>query len=375
LERKKIALTNPGSDYAQTEELVKYCPEIDVKFEFKEPFLHMNLPECGDVVKPRFILYYKKNHCELDPLNLPNEKTTKCAKKILKSKQITTVVAMTHGFTNNIKSEWMKNLTNEILKSDPKVAVLKVGWGHGSGALPKRKILYYYQAASNTRYVGAVIGRVMEELKKLAKKDFSRDIAFHCIGHSLGAHVCGFVGKHIKQHTDYKLRRISGLDPAGPLFTTDVPFPFSKKNVSEGSRLNKDDASIVDILHTDGKRTDSTLFQYGTMVQLGDIDFYAGGDDQFGHEQPGCRKAFGVMDVAGCSHQRAPQLYIESVHTRCPAFKKCDDINSIPHECDEIKKSSLEFKPKMGYFLDGDFSDAIYTVSTTEEKPFCSETQ
>ena len=33
--------------------LSRTCPEIDWTFYYKSPFLHMNLPECGDVIKPR----------------------------------------------------------------------------------------------------------------------------------------------------------------------------------------------------------------------------------------------------------------------------------------------------------------------------------
>ncbi len=48
----------------------------------------------------------------------------------------------------------------------------------------------------------------------------------HCVGHSLGAHVCGFAGKKVK------LDRITGLDPAGPLF----------RNQPAEARLDKADA-------------------------------------------------------------------------------------------------------------------------------------
>lgn len=77
----------------------------------------------------------------------------------------------------------------------------------------------------------------------------------HCIGHSLGAHVCAFTGKHLEADEDVKVKafdRLSGLDPAGPLFANDVPYPFNFLNISSAARLNPNDAKLVDVIHTDG---------------------------------------------------------------------------------------------------------------------------
>ena len=51
----------------------------------------------------------------------------------------------------------------------------------------------YKQAATNTPVVGNVIG----ELVKYIKSDFAESISYttYCIGVSLGAHNCGFIGK------------------------------------------------------------------------------------------------------------------------------------------------------------------------------------
>ena len=46
--------------------------------------------------------------------------------------------------------------------------------------------------------------------------------------------------------------RISAMDPAGPLFFNDVPYPFNGLNVTSASRLDRTDAKMVDVIHTDG---------------------------------------------------------------------------------------------------------------------------
>ena len=64
---------------------------------------------------------------------------------------------------------------------------------------------------------------------------------FHIIGHSLGAHIAGYTGEYIQQMTEEKIGRISGLDPAGPMFQ-DMPTFV---------RLDPSDAQFVDVIHTD----------------------------------------------------------------------------------------------------------------------------
>lgn len=65
----------------------------------------------------------------------------------------------------------------------------------------------------------------------------------HLIGHSLGAHLAGFIGTWVKDHLNETVGRISGLDPAQPHF----------QEVPPDGRLGFEDANFVDIIHTDAR--------------------------------------------------------------------------------------------------------------------------
>lgn len=112
-----------------------------------------------------------------------------------------------------------------------------------------------------------------------------------CVGHSLGAHICGMVSKHLtsKQHkiigNDVKqiipltalknadffsFISFSGLDPARPLI---------EQHASHDYRLTRDDADVVQIIHTNA----------GTLGQVsftGSLDLCING----GRLQPFCRR-------------------------------------------------------------------------------------
>ncbi|KAL3869624.1 hypothetical protein ACJMK2_042289 [Sinanodonta woodiana] len=74
----------------------------------------------------------------------------------------------------------------------------------------------------------------MKILNKVANGNYYARM--HLIGHSLGAHVAGYTGRNMK-----RAGRITGLDPAGPLFEGTDP----------KVRLDPSDADFVDVIHTD----------------------------------------------------------------------------------------------------------------------------
>ena len=71
----------------------------------------------------------------------------------------------------------------------------------------------------------------------------------HLIGHSLGAHMAGYIAKEIQSSGNGTMYRITGLDPAGPGF--DFPESWYEKydNLTE-THLWHTDATFVDVIHT-----------------------------------------------------------------------------------------------------------------------------
>lgn len=85
------------------------------------------------------------------------------------------------------------------------------------------------------RLIGKQLAILIENLRKYKGLDLSR---VHIIGFSLGAHVSGFAGAELPG-----LSRITGLDPAGPLFESQHP----------KARLDSTDANFIDVIHSNGE--------------------------------------------------------------------------------------------------------------------------
>lgn len=113
-----------------------------------------------------------------------------------------------------------------------------------------------------------------------------------------------------------KLRKIVGLDPAGPLFS------FKKAD----ERLSENDARYVEVIHT-------SAGQLGFAAPLGMASFYPNG----GNSQPGC-----VRDFSGtCSHGRSYRLFTESLYS---------DIHFYSLQCesmDDAQKGSCHLVGKL----------------------------
>ncbi|CAL8116609.1 unnamed protein product [Orchesella dallaii] len=218
-----------------------------------------------------------------------------------------------HGLTSDIhksakeliRGQYMFKLGETYIQAqNPNVIV--VDWT----PLSKEPRLLYYEAVSSTRYAGEAVAEFLIELMN-QKVIFSwKDV--HIIGHSLGSHVAGVAGFQIYKQTNSKVGRITGLDPAGPLFDF---FGFLPLDTSKA--LDKSDADFVDILHCNMGSVVTTLGgALGSTVVAGSVDFYPNGG-----ERQENRCTFNQDQFMACSHQTSVKYFIESINNpvlACP---------------------------------------------------------
>lgn len=164
------------------------------------------------------------------------------------------------------------------------------------------------------------------------------------IGHSLGAHVAGHVGKaskgllneiignHLLQNRqslnnlqNYKALISVGLDPAGPYFDT------------MGTGLYHTDAVHVLVLHTSR--------DFGTLLSRGDIDYYASKDRIV---QPGCETA---VYKPGCSHDKCLYIYNAALYpnNKIIAVKCSSQADTVQFGESSIKTGEYCFEAEACY--------------------------
>uniref|UniRef100_A0A6G1SK13 Lipase member H n=1 Tax=Aceria tosichella TaxID=561515 RepID=A0A6G1SK13_9ACAR len=195
------------------------------------------------------------------------------------------------GFRRNSSSDRHRGQTGGRT-SPVKHNLFIINWNYAARGI------IYPRAVANIPIVASYVTRFINE--KLIDEAHVEPRRIQLIGHSLGAHLAGFIGKNTRS----KVGRIYGLDPAGPCFgTISGPlYPASK-------RLAPNDAEEVITI-----QTNSALL--GIERPLGKYSVYVEG----GANQPGC-KSSGVLrslgtltwdggdfDTVACSHSRAPNL-------------------------------------------------------------------
>ncbi|XP_033869215.3 endothelial lipase-like [Acipenser ruthenus] len=201
-------------------------------------------------------------------------------------------ILVIHGWTmSGMFEKWLQKLVSAIQEREKEANVLVVDWINLAHQV-------YPDAVNHTKTVGHDIAKFLEWLKDELNLPLQN---VHMIGYSLGAHVAGYAGNYVNG----TIGRITGLDPAGPMF----------EGVDSDSRLSPDDADFVDVLHTYTR--EALGVSIGIQQPVGHIDIYPNGGDS----QPGC----GLSDILGtmayrgfgeavkCEHERSVYLFIDSL--------------------------------------------------------------
>lgn len=191
-----------------------------------------------------FLLYkkgFKKEPITLNSYNVNDMLNTNYSYKFI-----------IHGWTHNGTEKWIQEMAAAFHEIGD-FNVIAVDWG-------KIASKNYISAAVSTRSIGNFVGDFILSLNTDLEN-------VHVIGHSLGAQLSGFVGKRLGSR---RLGRISGLDPAAPLFEYPILFINSW-------RLIASDAKFVDVIHVQ-------LFWRGVVAPCGTVDFYVNN----GGPQPDC---------------------------------------------------------------------------------------
>ncbi|XP_030383693.1 pancreatic triacylglycerol lipase-like [Scaptodrosophila lebanonensis] len=178
----------------------------------------------------------------------------------------------------------------------------------------------YPQAVQNVPLVAKCLARLIDNLldRGIAQSD-----QLHIIGFSVGAHVAGQAANYVKR----KLQRITGLDPAKPLFSL----------AGDTQRLDPSDADFVDVIHTDA-------LLLGMLRPLGHVDFYPNN----GGFQPGCHQSY-FFNASRCNHDRAPRYYAESIYSKMGFWGGECAVDAIEFDLDRCSGDSPQVL--MGYHV------------------------
>uniref|UniRef100_A0A0A9XYG4 Pancreatic lipase-related protein 2 n=2 Tax=Lygus hesperus TaxID=30085 RepID=A0A0A9XYG4_LYGHE len=333
-----------------------------------------NHPEAPEKVDPVFCLYTRKNPRECQRLKYEKPETITGSHMVASHR----TYIISHGFLENGYKKWIQVMTHRLLAvSDCNVIV--VGWEGGSSPP-------YTQAVANIRLIGTMGAFLVNALHKHLGV---RTEWVHAIGHSLGAHLSGYIGNVLKTRFNLTLGRISALDPAEPHFSQTDPVV----------RLDTSDAMFVDVVHTDAM----PFIQGGLGMDepVGHLDFYPNG----GNNQPGCGHGVkeyikkeegsfvkGMRRFLGCDHVRSYEYFIESIYDRCAFLAvECDnyenflagkcfgcksELNPDGKQCSKLGfhsvRTAVEAGAEVGQFHPNPDRSLVklYTI-TNSQQPFC----
>lgn len=250
---------------------------------------------------------------------------------------------ITHGWNSNEQSLIYAVTPIEYYKLN-KYNVIVTNW------LSLSKNLYNLAYGSCITKVASKITNFIVFAKNYANLDISK---VTCVGHSLGAHISGYVGKSLKAiNPNFILGRILGLDPAGPLFGVVNQVVSSVLDLDfYRQKLSKGDAIFVTCWHT------NNLIFGSNYLPNCDMDVVFDG----GVFQSHCVKE--LLDPT-CSHGASVEYLTNSL-----TYPYC--YKGYPMLLFNLGiKSTLVF---LGEPIQNMYNArGLYTAFTTIDQPFCS---
>ncbi|XP_068230053.1 LOW QUALITY PROTEIN: pancreatic triacylglycerol lipase-like [Palaemon carinicauda] len=254
---------------------------------------------------------------------------------------------MYHGFNDHGECGWIIDTKRSLLELYD-CNIISVDW---QTLVPSP---WYNYAVENTFKIAIYTANLIDWIN--AEKGLQPS-KVHIVGHSLGGQAAGLTGKKV---TSGLIGRITGLDPAGPLF-------YARDSEH---RIDQRDAAYVDIIHANsGSLLDGCI---ALFESVGHVDFYPNG----GHHQPGCEVVnASIIDdwtdlFEGCSHARVTALWVESISAFDPdsAFKSwpCSDYDTFEEGlCQSCGGGCLDMGFHVNQSLRGE-----YFLNTNAKSPF-----
>ncbi|KAM9134288.1 pancreatic lipase-related protein 2-like [Pangshura tecta] len=243
------------------------------------------LPNSPESMNISFILYTKETRNNSQVISAIHSSTIKDS-HFCSHRKTRFIV---HGFMSTGKRGWVVEMCLLLVEVED-VNCIAVDWADGAKGT-------YISAVNNIRVVGAEIAYFINTLVEIFQY---RPSHIHIIGHSLGAHAAGDAGRRIRG-----IKRITGLDPAGPFFEGTPP----------KVRLDPTDARFVDVIHSNAAQF--PIVGFGMVNTTGHLDFYPNG----GSIMPGCddviipvtKKDYQDANFPICHHSRSHQFYFQSI--------------------------------------------------------------
>ncbi|XP_034830230.1 pancreatic lipase-related protein 2-like [Maniola hyperantus] len=264
-----------------------------------------------------YYLYTRHNPTTAQRLVINNDNSITSSKFNVKNP----VVVVIHGYLDNTNSSFNEAIRDAYLhKSD--VNIIMVDWSPVANDL-------YWASVNGVPRIGRSLRQFLSFLNKVTGASFGN---MHLIGFSLGAHVAGIAGRELGG----SVARITGLDPAGPLW-------YGNSNC-----LKPSDAVYVEAIHSD-----ASIVGLGIALPVADADFFPNG----GTNQPGCPNLF-------CNHNRAWELFAATVTFNNLVANRCANMIQV------VTNTCRGDKLHMGNDVLNKRGSGLYRVDTKATYPF-----